>query len=109
MALAVRHPLYLRRWETVFGIDDVIHPESLAKKMRLRDLEPITVNGLQAATATTRARTSGGNVDPLVAYRIEKDIYRFTVTLTERTAAMSTDLRRLTYSFRRLDARKPGA
>ena len=81
-----------------------------AKKLRLRDLEPITVRGLQAATATTRARTSGGNVDlRLVAYRIEKDIYRFTfVTPTERTAAISTDLRRVTYSFRRLRAREAG-
>ena len=93
-------PAYLRRWETYSGSMTSYIRSVWAKKMRLRDLEPITVNGLQAATATTRARISGGNVDlRLVAYRIEKDIYRFTlVTPTERTAAMSRDLRRLTYS-----------
>jgi len=80
------------------------------KKMRLTDLEQITVNGLEAATATTRARTRSGAVDlRLVAYRIDKSIYRFIfVTPPNRTAAMSEDLRRVTYSFRTMGAREAG-
>ncbi|MGB0632024.1 MAG: M48 family metalloprotease [Alphaproteobacteria bacterium] len=77
-------------------------------KMRLRDLERITVNGLEAATATTQARTRGGAVDlRLVAYRVDKSIYRFIfVTPPGRTAAMSEDLRRVTYSFRTIGDRE---
>jgi predicted Zn-dependent protease len=74
-------------------------------RLRLRDLETIRVNGLEAATGVARVRGRSGTLDArLVAYRIDaKTIYRFVfLTLTSRTDQLSTDLRRTTFSFRRL-------
>lgn len=76
-------------------------------KLRLRNLETIRVNGLEAATATTQIRTKDGNFDArLVAYRIDaKSIYRLMfLTPGSQTARLSTELRRSTYSFRQLSA-----
>lgn len=74
-------------------------------KMRLRDLETIRVNGLDAATATTTLRTNTGNFNArLVAYRFDaKTIYRliFLIPAKQRNR-LSTELRRTTYSFKRL-------
>ena len=78
------------------------------KRMQLRDLERISVNGLEAATATTRARSGNNAVDlRLIAYRLNGSIYRFIfVTPPDQTRAMSEDLRRVTYSFRGLKGRE---
>lgn len=76
-------------------------------KLRLRNLEPIRVNGLEAATAKTTLRTRSGNFDArLVAYRIDaKTIYRLIfLTPPGQTARLSTGLRRTTYSFRKITA-----
>ena len=78
------------------------------KRMQLRDLERISVNGLEAATATTRTRSGNKAVNVrLVAYRFNGSIYRFIfLTPPNQTSAMSEDLRRVTYSFRGLTGRK---
>lgn len=73
----------------------------------LKKIETIKVNGLEAATATTTAKTQGGMFDArLVAYRFDsKTIYRFVfLTPQDRTAALAVDLRRTTYSFDKLSA-----
>ena len=83
---------YLAR-EWAYGVD-------------LRDLQPITVNGMEAATAWTRYDTGAGPRDMrLVAIRLDRSaIYRFIFsTPASLTQPLSTDLRRTTYSFRRLD------
>jgi predicted Zn-dependent protease len=86
--------------------------DAWAKSVRLSGLEAIKVNGLDAATATTTIQTNDGAFDArLVAYRIDlQTIYRF-VFLTPRakTAALSTELRRATYSFRRLNGAEAAA
>ena len=72
---------------------------------RLRGVERIDVNGLEAATGSARTDTSEGVRDVrLVAIRFAKDrIYRFLfLTLPEATPRRSEDLRRVTYSFRAL-------
>ncbi len=74
-------------------------------KMRLRGLETIRVNGLDAATATTQIRTSNGTFDArLTAYRIDtQTIYRMIfLTTGADTKGLATGLRRTTYSFRTL-------
>lgn len=74
-------------------------------KMRLRNLETIRVNGLEAATATTQVRTNNGTFDArLTAYRVDaQTIYRMIfLTAGADTNRLATDLRRTTYSFRRL-------
>ncbi|MFT5486147.1 MAG: putative Zn-dependent protease [Paracoccaceae bacterium] len=74
-------------------------------KMRLRDLETIRANGLEAATATTQVRTKDGTFDArLTAYRVDaKTIYRMIfLTAGAETNRLATGLRRTTYSFRRL-------
>ena len=76
-------------------------------KLRLQNLETIKVNGLDAATATAQVRTNEGNFDArLVAYRVDQQtIYRLMfLTPGNQTARLSTELRRTTYSFRRLSA-----
>ncbi|MEQ9574962.1 MAG: peptidase M48, partial [Rhodospirillales bacterium] len=72
---------------------------------RLRGVERIDVNGLEAATGSARTDTSEGVRDVrLVAIRFAKDrIYRFLfLTPPEATPRRSEDLRRVTYSFRAL-------
>ena len=71
----------------------------------LRNAEEIDVNGLEGATAVTQGNTSRGAVDVrLVAIRYDADsIYRFIfATPPATTASLSSELRRTTYSFRRL-------
>jgi predicted Zn-dependent protease len=82
---------YLAR-EWAYGVD-------------LRGLEPLTVNGMEAATAWSRYDTGAGPRDlRLIAIRMDRDsIYRFIFsTPAELTSGLSTALRRTTYSFRRL-------
>jgi predicted Zn-dependent protease len=74
-------------------------------KLRLQNLETIRVNDLEAATATTQIRTKDCNFDArLIAYRVDaQSIYRLMfLTPGTQTARLSTELRRTTYSFRRL-------
>lgn len=76
-------------------------------KLRLQNLETISVNGLDAATATTQIRTNDGTFDArLVVYRVDlQTIYRLMfLTPGNQTARLSTELRRTTYSFRQLSA-----
>lgn len=76
-------------------------------KLRLRNLEAIRVNGLDAATATTTVRTSAGQFNArLVSYRFDaKTIYRLMfLTPPGQGNRLSTELRRTTYSFRKLTA-----
>lgn len=81
-------------------------------KARLSNLENLTINGMAAATATTRGSTSKGTVDlRLVAIRFDADdVFRFTfVTPPSRTAELGEALRRTTYSFRPLSAAEKAA
>lgn len=76
-------------------------------KARLANGERITIDGMDAATATTQGRTGQGPVDiRAVAIRFDGDsIYRFLfLTPPRQTTALGTELRRATYSFRRLSA-----
>lgn len=78
-------------------------------KSRLSGLEAIEIGGMPAATAATRGRTKRGDADVrVVAIRFNPEtIYRFTfVTPVEQTVALSTDLRRTTYSFARISAQE---
>lgn len=75
-------------------------------KMRLRDLETIRVNGLEGATAVTQVKTNAGMFDArLTAFRIDRQtIYRMIfLTAGADTNRLATDLRRTTYSFRKLN------
>lgn len=76
-----------------------------AEGTTLEAAEEIVVNGMRAATARTRLAAQGKTYDArLVAIRFDqRTIYRFLfLTPPNLTAAMSEDLRRTTYSFRRL-------
>lgn len=78
-----------------------------AKARRLEETETIEVNGMPAATGRTRLRTRDGTFDArLVAIRFAPDhIYRFLfLTPPGATSALDVELRRTTYSFRRLSA-----
>ncbi|MET4805773.1 M48 family metalloprotease [Limibacillus sp. MBR-115] len=83
-----------------------------AAKLNLKDFERITINGLAAATATSRINTRQGPRDlRLLAVRLDSDsIYRFLFfTPTAQTAALANDLRETTYSFRRLSEAEAAA
>ncbi len=70
---------------------------------RLAQLEALRVNGVEAATATTRLRTRDGALDArLAAYRTpDQSIYRFIfLTPPDRTRALSIAFRRALRSFR---------
>lgn len=72
---------------------------------RLKEVERITINGLEAATGSARVNTSEGTRDVrLIAIRYAPDrVYRFLfLTPPEATARRNEDLRRVTYSFRPL-------
>lgn len=74
--------------------------------------EILDINGLSAATATTKGRTNQGSVDiRVVAIRFDaQTLYRFTfVTPPRQTAALGEELRRTTHSFRRLTAEERAA
>ena len=72
---------------------------------RLKGVERLTVNGIEAATGSARINTSEGTRDVrLVAARFARDrIYRFLfLTPPGATAKHSEDLRLTTYSLRRM-------
>lgn len=74
-------------------------------RLRVDHLERIRINGMEAATGTTRMQTNKGARDlRLLAIRGGVDrLYRFIfVTPPEKTRQMATALQRTTYSFRKL-------
>ena len=76
------------------------------RRLNLGGAETINVNGMEAATAGARVNTQSGARDlRLVAIRGDaQSVYRFVfVTPPALTERLATDLRRATYSFRRLD------
>ncbi len=76
-----------------------------AEGRTLDDAERLTVNGFDAATGSLRLQRDGEWVDiRLIAIRFAADaIYRFTfITPVGVAEAFDEDLRRTTYSFRRL-------
>lgn len=71
----------------------------------VENLERLEINGLEAATGTSRGRTKQGPVDlRMVVMRFSPDtVYRFTfATPPNLTARLGEDLRRTTHSFRPL-------
>ena len=82
------------------------------RRTTLRDVEIIDINGMEAATGHGRAETRTGARDlRLVVIRGGgKRIFRFVfLTPPEMTRRLATDLRRTTYSFRRLSAHEAQA
>lgn len=76
-----------------------------ARKQRVNGLEPIRVNGAEAATATTVGRSGNTQVNVrLVAIRGDRDqAYRFIFATTpDQTRQFQTGLQRTTYSFQRI-------
>ncbi|MBC7951204.1 MAG: M48 family metalloprotease [Rhodospirillaceae bacterium] len=76
-------------------------------RSKLEGLNSLDVNGMPAATAVTTGRNRQGNVQVrVVAIRTDVDhIHRFTFVMPpNQMAAMSTELKRTTYSLRRLSA-----
>jgi predicted Zn-dependent protease len=74
--------------------------------------EAMEVNGMPAATATSRTRTKQGNVDVrVVAIRFDGDsVMRFTFfTPPSQTARLGAELKGATHSFRRLSAEERAA
>jgi len=82
------------------------------QRLRLSGIEAISVNGMEAATATTRANTQSGTRDiRLLAIRGDaQSIYRFIfITQPSMTDRLAADFRRTTYSFRRLEPNEAAA
>ncbi len=78
----------------------------------LKNVEPLTINGLAAASGSDRLLFQGSRRDiRFVAIRFgDTQIYRFVfITPPRRTAALSRGLQRTTYSFRRLRAAEAAA
>lgn len=76
-----------------------------ARGVRVNSLEPITINGLEAATAWVSGRNEGRPAHiRLVAIRFDtRQIFRFLfVTPAAGDGNLTTELQRTTYSFRRL-------
>ena len=78
-------------------------------KARLERQQRLEINGMEAATATTRLRGTVGNYSGPLDVRLiaiaagNREIYRFMfMTPPNRTAALREDFQRTTFSFRRL-------
>ena len=81
--------------------------EEWATGVTLQQLERININGMEAATGVTQAKTRGGRVDlRLLAIRYDqRTIYRMIfLTPPQLTGALSRPMRETTYSFRKLSA-----
>lgn len=82
------------------------------KGATLSGLEEIEINGMPAATAAARGRNKTGTVDiRAVAIRFDAgQAYRFLfATPPAQTASLGVELRRTTYSFRKLSAEEKAA
>lgn len=78
-----------------------------ARKLRLKDLEALRINGMDAATGRTEARSRSGMMTlRAVAIRYDrKHIYRFLFIAPSRLMPqLSYGLRDTTYSFRRISS-----
>ena len=78
-------------------------------KLNFEIAEPITVNGMSAATGVASVRLKDGPRDlRLVVVRAgERTLYRMAIyTVPKRTAIMDDALRRFVFSFRRLSRRE---
>ena len=96
------------------------HPDALVylreiwmPKARLERPQRLTINGMDAATATMRLRGTVGNYSGPLDVRLiaivagNREIYRFMfMTPPNRTAALREDFQRTTFSFRRLSDRE---
>jgi predicted Zn-dependent protease len=74
-------------------------------RFSLRDVEPISINGLDGATGWSQVRTRNGMMDVrLVAIRADPQrLYRMVfVTPTKLTESLRAELQRTTYSFRQI-------
>jgi predicted Zn-dependent protease len=81
-------------------------------KLRLGNAEQITINGMPGATAAARVNSEKGAVDlRLVAVQYEpQQMFRLLFqTPTNQTAQLAEQLQRMTYSFRRIDAKQAGS
>ena len=80
--------------------------------LRFGNVQPLEVNGMEAATGVTRVNTRGGPMDVrMVAIREGPErIYRFLfVTPPGMTERLAAELEHTTYSFRRLSADEAAA
>ena len=104
----------------IFDSDSISANQSIASYLvndwaqgaRLDGAEEVEINGMRAATARTRVGIEGRPYDArLVAIRFDpRTVYRFAfLTPPNATTAMSEDLRRATYSFRRLSPQEAAA
>jgi predicted Zn-dependent protease len=81
-------------------------------RLSVRNVERITINGLDAATGQARIQTRNGPMDVrLVAIRERAErLYRMIfVTPPSLTGPLATELQRTTYSFRRLTREEAAA
>lgn len=86
--------------------------ETWGRNIALEAVEPLQVNGMEAATGLARVQTSQGPTDiRLVAVRYDPGtVYRFVfVTPPALTDRLATELQRTTYSFRKLSEREAAA
>lgn len=77
-----------------------------------KDIETITINGMEAATAHARLKINGKTYDarPVVIRPDRTAVYRLMfLSLPEKTASLGDDYRRTTYSFRGLSANESAA
>ena len=83
--------------------------QTWAKSARLSGVETITVNGLEAGTATTRGNINGKTMDVRLLAIRGKDGITFRLQFLSppnMTSRLRDDFRRTTYSFRHLTARE---
>ncbi|MDJ0945026.1 MAG: M48 family metalloprotease [Kiloniellales bacterium] len=81
--------------------------EVWAANAKISRVEELEINGMPAATSTSQVNSRSGRLDVrLVAIGYNRDtIYRFLFATPPRaTQSLSVDLRRTTYSFRKLSA-----
>ncbi len=99
----------MEREATARGVADMraYLAQTWAGRLNLEQVSALDVNGMSAATGTTRINTRSGPMDVrLVAIRERPDrIFRMIfLTPPSLTGPLETDLRRTTHSFRRLTA-----
>jgi len=77
-----------------------------------KDVEAISINGLDAATAAARVRVNGKTYDarPVVIRQDRTSVYRLLfLSKPEKTSSLTDDFRRTTYSFRTLSSGEAAA
>jgi len=82
------------------------------KGLSIRGTDQLRINGLDSVTGASQLQTRDGTRDiRLVVIRGDQDqIFRFAfITPPERTKALAVDLRRTTYSFRRISSAEAAA